>query len=1476
MKRLYQKHHGLPGVAQIAGQSGTDGEGGNNIYFGYVSDFFNNIEMTVDNFVRIAKKVSDSSTSSFKDTSSNYYTGIFDSNGSDLNTYTDNVSTTSTKIGDSSKGDIIEDSLNIDADMNIFKYIYSDDYTTNYEYSYYAGDKMSWLYTKVDTAKKGNPQVWNVNTNPLWDESSDFPYPYIPYNTNQERFGSLVDFRPGKNKISSIDGFELFSLTSDNKKYTFSDKNDRYNDFRYENFSETNSKSDDPRIYEQTDDDITSMIQFFSDKYVSGENGDAIYDYIKYNKKAVETVLFADKLKDNIKAGDVLYFYTNVDSFELDHNVEYMVVITKELEKCTLNQLLAAAKMTNPFSFKYTDIKSIGSDEYVTTSNGAVCVSYDSSTDVEINGKNFANMISYATDSVFSVGRLLNDGSKTSDLIYFGGINNSMLKFSSYVDLSTRNICNKMICVKDSDGTLTNLPLKISNMFVDKNNFGNFETTESTMTDNVCLDSYGYCYTLVEDDYNYLAKSFTVSTDKLVTDTSTDFEYGAIVVSYDNSSENLVYGLDSSTSKVTKYMFSSSTNNIQLGEDFNDNTTHNIMLWVQGDNGIRYYSKHTLATFNADTQNYDIAVLEDGVINDSSTDDEEKADFVIFSCSGLSANATDTSDSSNIPKLDIFVKGKPSINVYANTHELGSTYDYSNSWCTLSNFHRVDYASRTDEYKHSTADSDDGYDMYEVNITVADNIPQFASNEDTDNVKDYNANPGISIMSDGCDLFNALMKGQTIKTNDRSITITVKFQSGSKDVKSYYKLIQPGFIDNRKMPKVNLSIKNDLDSLERSNDIDNGILCNQLQFFVDIDISDFDKESWGSYVPEENITLNFDITNTPVDYEFVERYGVQSAEDTYTLHVNPVDNDNDFGNSKNPNYFTIKTYLVNNDIVDPYSKTAAELTASDSSALKNLNDTTVSDNIRRGTGEKVELGSESDNSVRTYNFMKKDMFVSEDENNVLSGENATRDKGIDDNVLIRMRNITFTKANNGKFRFRVVVEFGNPVFSRLFFRYYVSNMYVSYKKENGDISYFYAGTSNLASAKQTGRYQTYDYMFATNTFNAFICPISFTAVPEEDVVNPIDIAIKTTGSDKQLSLMMNAYAPKLSSKLQNMSDTEKLNYIVNRQYIPWYDFNLKKRYLQDNVKNIYIQPIHISDYKDKLAPYELFNIIDGYDNVKSSNSQNSYLSVVYNSNMYNIVKSGDDMKFYFNNKQYTANKYAQYANNAPVYLSENLSYEVRDSSLMNSISTWNLEYQVSSSKSGNTFSGHLSTYGNGYEYLSADADKNQYDSKKIFSLADTKEKNEDIFFSAPYIDNIQELEKSGQKHPDEYEWFRQLVYQVKWQYPKYYTDDDQNEKVDAYDIVDNGEYLQTMNSSTLGKSTDEKLKYELPYNIMYSLYPRCAYDDETDTTIVFMLRCPSVVRENQYNMVSSDVKFTHSSTDYEQFQLKNEGLNVSD
>ena len=70
-----------------------------------------------------------------------------------------------------------------------------------------------------------------------------------------------------------------------------------------------------------------------------------------------------------------------------------------------------------------------------------------------------------------------------------------------------------------------------------------------------------------------------------------------------------------------------------------------------------------------------------------------------------------------------------------------------------------------------------------------------------------------------------------------------------------------------------------------------------------------------------------------------------------------------------------------------------------------------------------------------------------------------------------------------------------------------------------------------------------------------------------------------------------------------------------------------------------------------------------------------------------------------------------------------------------------------------------------------------------------------------------------------------------------------DEFIDAYDLIRCGEYRQTENGID---------RFKLPYNLAYTIYPRCAYDYDNDNIVVFMLRCPSILDENNYKFSKKD------------------------
>ena len=84
-----------------------------------------------------------------------------------------------------------------------------------------------------------------------------------------------------------------------------------------------------------------------------------------------------------------------------------------------------------------------------------------------------------------------------------------------------------------------------------------------------------------------------------------------------------------------------------------------------------------------------------------------------------------------------------------------------------------------------------------------------------------------------------------------------------------------------------------------------------------------------------------------------------------------------------------------------------------------------------------------------------------------------------------------------------------------------------------------------------------------------------------------------------------------------------------------------------------------------------------------------------------------------------------------------------------------------------------------------------------------------------------------------------------------------------YDIVPASDFV-------FGENNDMKV----PHNIMYSIYPRCAYDTDNDMPIIFMLRSPSVVEENNYQMRYLDLRIMMDESKFKPIDHK--GLNPAD
>ena len=1431
MQRLYQKKHGLPGLPLSSGADGSDGNSGNNVYFGYVYDFFDYTEIEIDNILRIAQR----------SYSSGYYTGVYDKVSEDEDVYTvreeldyspnpASLTNIFKKIGDAN---ILEDGQMLN---------YRDYFEMSYKL---LGESGNFSYTKVDTAEsgkdaEGNSAPWNIDDNVKeemyfspWEvviagDSStigtDFKeYPY--HDVNDDVYGIFVDssarIKPGRNILPANSGFDLFSIITDGESYTFSENNIRY-----------------PGVYSsfEYDDKDTSITQPSIDEiknYVNpADPSIGPVDYLKYSENIKDSAIVPDRLSSNIKEGDVLYFYTDKNVFAIDNQIQYMVVITKALERCKYEQLIEAAVIVNPFTFKYSDEKTINGEKYVYTTSKVVSGFYsapDSSTDpdhifMKAYGKNLTKMLSYMSDSVTNLGNLQNkpsDGTTeiTNEMMHFV-YKNSLGKVTGELKIESQHSKeednNAVIFNTGKDDSGNGRSLRIPKLIINEWNVGNLETVNVASPSYLRLDTAGYVYSMTDDDFETKTGTFSLSDSKFLRDLNySDYRCGfdVVIFDYEKYKETGSYSYDA---VIKKYTFSSSdAKKLKLDTSiFGKNTAYDISFWITDPNRICRYSRHTLAAYNEEFSEFDISVLP--IVNYGSNEldyDESSQEihYTQFKSSGISADKNDSAF------IDIYIpEGASNVNIYMNAKKLNfeNSVTVSNGWCKAD-----------PEEEHSDT-------HYHIDLSIDSNIPVIGDSTAT-TAKDFNAYSGPKTELEGCEIFNTLLAGKTIKTEARTVSFTADYDLDELHINESVNLTQPGYIDNRRVPKVNLELRNDLNRIELSNQLKNGVMSNQFQFFIDVNISDFSEDLWGSYVDKDDITLNLDIANCKKDYELIQKYTIQQAKDTYTLHIDNV-NDSDIAD----NYFKIKAFLVGTEIRNPESVSQKMLDESNQSVI-DANIGTISEEVK------------CNNSV-----------ISSDDGIYYIGEYPeafskinidNREAGLNDQIIIQLRNIRFSDvADQKKFRIRVLIEYGNPLFSKLFFRFYVKDLYVNYKYGPGEneITKFDIGTDNLVITKETGNLVTYDYMFATKTFNIFVCPISYLAIPSEDKFDSkadmSDLAINDDES-YQITTAIKRYVP----NIERVEDREDRNERYIRQEMGWFDFYVNKKYFQDNVNELSVRPVNLKSIADVISSSEIF--FSGnttLDDVESRRNDTNYLALMYDSRFYNRRKHLDTYMFTYSATEFEASRYSQVYNSAPVFTYQEASQEIRDNKLYNSIRYWNRLFEGNTENTDGLFIGHIASYGNGYMFAEGNYD---YDAHTVYSLSDTKSMNNielsddnRVNGEKPFFSTLCQPDTELYGQPRHNNWFRRLLYQAEWWYPKYYIDETSNqEKVKPYKIVPGGEYLKYASSKS-GKEA------EMPYNLLYSIYPRCAYDSDNDNLIVFMLRCPNIGDESHNQVMDKD------------------------
>lgn len=1124
-------------------------------------------------------------------------------------------------------------------------------------------------------------------------------------------------------------------------------------------------------------------------------------------------------LKSKYKQGDTLYFYTNKTEFNNTHNIEYMVVIDDQLINCTPTQLINAATLTNPLSIKL--FNNIISDRVNNLYNIGVLYNQNSDNNEKLlSNRSFISIIDkYSTSPL-----LISAKTKFNTLNVNNNNQNKSLK--TYIK-------NNMFILDVNDEN--EISLKMSKLYMNTN-----KITDKT---NVELKN------LV---YNPIIKLYDNNFIKPLSDINLFFDnnYQSVFIqkidandyfyNLDNIS-NYFYGCDIYNKEMEKIKTISSSDTTFDVEiiPFVENNTYYIQMFAMYNGGLKYYSKLSKLTITYSKTNINKNIVKNlNTFNDkikkiSNTAKYSKSIGVFSAKSQITSYKIEIiGDDQNI------IKEKYSGNIIFDMSDITSEIVQNASLHIYSdneNIQIIDVMfNHLNNFVNDTITVNDWSRIQKENVStysldISSNLPIF-TNEGTKNTLIEYLETGKSVLADGeliieAPIFSELNNGNKVKdTKQRSILVTVKYKFDNSNECYYenFNIVQPGFSDTRDLPIVKLDIEQNFQKLEKINSISNNVLSNQFVTYLNIDIKDF-KKQWGKFITNDtNITLDINIANITYDIDWQNKYVINKECDRRTFKI--INESDDVS--------ILNNYVKFDMNIDESTLDLSYIDISSNQKLYDSNANEINPNILNINDEKYIL---FDNVF--VNTMKNSQQI-----NV----------GLQNNILINISNISIDHDSDS-IKLKLITELGNPVISNLFYRFYVKNMKINVT--NGNNSFFFYSyvpennNENIASTYLCNNKNNQNSELVNNTQFRYISKsIDVTFNPLSYIICPEDI--ETSYSTIYGDIYKYGIKEQIIKQLKffNYDIYEKYNYtnseIRDNLYCGFNNLNIKKSYIQDNIKKISVKPISIYSLLNSLNQNSTSLIID--DNIKTHNildfiEGEKYLSIVYHSTLLQPRIRNGNYTFIYNDKEYDRSKYDQKINNFPIFAHDEQSIELRNDELINSMNKWNDWFAENSTNTINTYTGILSLYGNGYTQII----NNDITLKNCLSLEKVKDENSNFINLYNEFSEVN-IMPSIINQPNNNEYLRGPLYDINWEFPYY-----DNNVIIPYRIVSQFDnLLKNIQSSILNEyyqnyknSLTNSQLYEnrmIPYTLLYDIKPRIAYNYESETINVLMLRRPSI------------------------------------
>lgn len=764
---------------------------------------------------------------------------------------------------------------------------------------------------------------------------------------------------------------------------------------------------------------------------------------------------------------------------------------------------------------------------------------------------------------------------------------------------------------------------------------------------------------------------------------------------------------------------------------------HEIIQWISNPEGLKYYSKKTTATYNPQTNQYDVEGEWENT-NNLTEYQKTKDNFPepVFHIQRINDKMY----------LDASNNGQQSYIIYCSSTILENSVEV----------HSLDSSDLLRQY------------VYESNIEI-----------DSDTFDE------IIGTNDDLQLLNTLAQNKetSYNINDEYVVYQIPYYITDAENRLYEKIYTAkvqinNFEDYRTLPVVNLKGYNEMELLQAVNNIDYGVMSNQFQYFIDVDIDKFSYEDWGktAYISDPKLKLSFNIN----------------------LNV----------------YSAINKPIYN--------------------ILKGLSIAMIKPGLDVTKTTQKELCKEENLVLITDTASNEKYFIYQLNNRTINSSIFTGD-------IQFTKEFTLDEVYSGTYRIWFLFEAINPYPLYIYTHTYINQLSINAKNTspvavNNDITY------NLQSSLLFDT-QSNIYRYDSEPLKAVIAPISYIAGYNQQIEDTVIVNNKLQGNDSPISVTIKPYMLDIVESLyRGYVDRQKYSQITN-----WNGLKFKKRFLQDHIKNLSISTLNINslyELIDSSCPFNHYK--ESYMAKDPDDIYDTYLQLVYNADLYNSKLIEDQEQFIYNGRLYLSSKYDQYNNNTAVFIKQENDYELRSNTLLNSMKQWNDAYVQIKYESDNPYLGHISVYGNGYQYAPKSYDQGQYTQFGYMSLSDVKQLNNRFFFDTEVIqDYTQDINKPDKNNPyTPSDLFRSLLYQMKWVYPYYYSSDGLN-------------YIHQI---PITKSNITVTDDEMPYNLTYDIYPRIMFNDEEQVIIVLMLRCPSVVNEEQYELRTDDIYIPNTDT----------------